>query len=267
MQTYSGFIQTNDITIHYERTGGEKHPFVLCHGITDNGRCMLRLAEYLAPHYDVIMVDARGHGLSDAPEDGYSSDHHADDLYGLIMGLGLDNPIIYGHSMGARTTIRLAAKYPNLPRSIILEDPVYIIPLSKTEKAARKLWLQQLPIEIQYRKTLTEVELIKIAKEQNHPDWTEAEEIEWARAKTQVSPKVAKVGHTMMSIIDDFPHISCNVLILKAEADKETRRKNKESITKIPQGKIIHIKGAGHNIRRDNWEETIQNLDGFLAKI
>lgn len=170
MQTTSNFIQTNGIKIHFERIRGNKTPIVLCHGITDNGRCMLRLSDHLSPDYDVIMVDARGHGLSDAPENGYSSDHHADDLFGLIKGLMLENPIIYGHSMGARTTVRLAAKYPDLPRAVILEDPVYILPLSENEKAARAQWRQQLINEINYRKTLSEAERLQIAKEQNHAD-------------------------------------------------------------------------------------------------
>ena len=85
MQTTTHFITTNNLTIHIERTGGEKQPFILCHGIADNGRCMLRLAEHLAPNYDVILADARGHGQSEAPASGYSADHHADDVAGIII--------------------------------------------------------------------------------------------------------------------------------------------------------------------------------------
>jgi len=267
MQTTSEFILTNGIKIHFERTGGNKTPFVLCHGITDNGRCMLRLAEHLTPNYDVFMVDARGHGLSDAPEDGYSSDHHADDLFGLIKGLKLKNPIIYGHSMGARTTVRLAAKYPTIPRAVILEDPVNILPLSEAEENAGAQWSQQLADEIRHRKTLSEAERLQIAKEQNHADWTQSEQFEWAKSKTQVSPNIIKVGHTMGSIISDFPLLACPVLILKADTDKVIQQKNTVSVAQIPHSQIIHISGAGHNIRRDNWVDTIDYLDEFLASV
>ena len=63
---HSGFVESNGIRLHYTRTGGDKPPLVLAHGVTDAGLCWTPLAEALAPEYDAIMVDARGHGRSDA---------------------------------------------------------------------------------------------------------------------------------------------------------------------------------------------------------
>lgn len=267
MQTTSNFIQTNGIKIHYERTGGNKPPFVFCHGITDNGRCFLRLAKHLEADFDVVMIDARGHGKSDAPLEGYSADHHADDLNGLIQFLGLDKPILYGHSMGARTVSRLAAKVPDLPRAVILEDPVYIIPMSDEEIKGTRQWVQQMPAEIQRWKTLSEAELLQMAAEAGYSDWTNAEQLEWAKSKTQVSPQVFSMGNTIGTITEDFPQITCPVLILKADADTKTRNKNEVATATIPNGKIIHVTGAGHNIRRDNWAASIQHLDAFLESL
>ena len=267
MQSTSKFVKTNGIQIHYERTGGDKPPFVLCHGITDNGRCFLRLAEHLAPRFEVILVDARGHGLSDAPEDGYSAEHHADDLAGLITALGLNQPVIYGHSMGARTVSRLAAKNPDLPRAVILEDPVYLLPMSREESEATLTWVRQMPAEIRRWKTLSETDLMAMAKEQGHPDWTEAEQVEWARAKAQVSPNVFKMGSTMETITADFPLIICPVLILKADAAQEIRTRTQAAVSNLLNGKIIHITNAGHNVRRDNWTDTIYHLENFLGEL
>jgi pimeloyl-ACP methyl ester carboxylesterase len=267
MQTTSHFIRTNGIKIHYERLENDKPPMIFCHGVSDNGRCLLRLAEYLAARFDGILVDARGHGLSEAPEEGYTADHHADDLYGLIQSLGLKNPILYGHSMGARTVSRFAAKYPDLPRAVILEDPVFIIPMTEEEKIGHDLWAQGMPAEIRSWKTMAETELLQMAAHAGHPDWTEAEQLEWARAKPQVSPNVMSVGSSMGTIPLDFPQIACPVLILKADADQTTRQKNEAAVTTIPNGKIIHVAGAGHNIRRDNWADTVRYLDEFLERL
>ena len=76
----SGDVVANGIKIHYNRTGGDKPPVVLAHGFTDNGLCWTRAAQVLEQDYDVIMYDARGHGFSDAPESGYSTEDHAADL-------------------------------------------------------------------------------------------------------------------------------------------------------------------------------------------
>src|SRR5689334_14974538 len=99
----SGEVETNGITMHYYRTGsgGQKPSLVLSHGATDDGLCWSRVARALESDYDVIMPDARGHGLSTAPEQGYSSMDHAADLAGFIRALGLQRPGVGGHSMGA----------------------------------------------------------------------------------------------------------------------------------------------------------------------
>ena len=267
MQTTSKFIRTNHIQIHYEQTGGEKPALLLCHGITDNGRCMMRLAEHFASQFTVFLIDARGHGKSAKPEVGYTADHHADDLYGLIQALDLNNPILYGHSMGARTVSRLAAKYPALPKAVILEDPVYIIPLSNKEMTSSRQWVQQMPNEIRRWKTLTEKERLQMAEEAGHPDWRDADKLEWAKAKIQVSPNVMSMSNTMSTIPDDFPKITCPVLILKADDIEETKVKNETAAATLIDGKIIHVKGAGHNVRRDNWSDTIRHLDEFLESL
>jgi pimeloyl-ACP methyl ester carboxylesterase len=118
-----GDVIANGIKIHYYRTGGDKPPFVLAHGFSDSGLCWTRVARVLAESYDLIMADARGHGLSDAPEGGYTSQEHAADLAGLIEALGLDRPTLMGHSMGASTVAATAVCYPELAACAVLEDP------------------------------------------------------------------------------------------------------------------------------------------------
>ena len=119
----SGDIVVNGLMLHYTRTGGAKPPVVLAHGFSDDGLCWTPVAEALATDYDIVMVDARGHGRSAAPEQGYGSADHADDLAGVIRALGLKRPAVLGHSMGAASTLVLAGLYPDLPRAILLEDP------------------------------------------------------------------------------------------------------------------------------------------------
>src|SRR5262245_60062606 len=68
-------VTANGITIHYYRTGnGDKPALVLSHGASDSGLCWTRLTRALEADYDVIMPDARGHGLSDAPATGYANE-------------------------------------------------------------------------------------------------------------------------------------------------------------------------------------------------
>src|SRR5690348_4133423 len=108
-QWQTGDVHANGIRQHYTRTGGDgtKPPLVLAHGFSDDGLCWIPVAEALAPDYDVVMVDARGHGLSEAPAQGYGPAEQAADLAVVIAALGLRRPAILGHSMGAATTLVL----------------------------------------------------------------------------------------------------------------------------------------------------------------
>lgn len=267
MKTSTGYIHNGQVRIHYERSGGDLPPVVLCHGITDNGRCLLRLAEHLAGRYDVIFYDARGHGLSDAPPTGYTADDHTADLAALIHALELENPILYGHSMGARTVARLAAQQPDLPRALILEDPVYLLPQTPEQAEAYRQWHRVMPEMLHGWQAMSIAERLALAKEQGFKDWREVDQAEWAQAKTQVRPQVFEMGNTMTTISADFERIPCPTLILKADADLETQAQQTAVAARLAQGEIVHIPGAGHNVRRDHWQATMTALDAFLKRI
>ena len=119
-----GYVIANGIRIHYWRTGGDKPVIIMAHGSSDNGLCWTNLAKELTNEYDIILPDARGHGLSDPPAKSDPADAQAEDLAGLIRKLKLEKPIVMGHSMGSSSVAWFAAKYPNIPRVVILEDPL-----------------------------------------------------------------------------------------------------------------------------------------------
>jgi N-formylmaleamate deformylase len=73
----TGVCETNGINIHYLRTGRAKPPLVLLHGLTGSGACWSPLARALEGEYDVVMPDARGHGDSSTPLDGYRYEDYA----------------------------------------------------------------------------------------------------------------------------------------------------------------------------------------------
>lgn len=132
-QWTSSSCQANGINIHYLRTGGDKPPVVLLHGLLMNGSCWTPLARALEKEYDVIMPDARGHGNSSAPDQGYSYDILAIDVLRLIDALNLTNPILLGHSMGGMTAAVAASQSPKRLRGLILADPTFLTPQRQKE--------------------------------------------------------------------------------------------------------------------------------------
>ena len=123
-----GTCEANGITIHYLRTGGDKPTLIALHGLTGSGACWTPVARALEDEYDVLMPDARGHGQSSAPADGYTYRDHANDVLGLIEALGLTRPVLLGHSMGGLTAALVASRLGSALRGVILADPTFISP-------------------------------------------------------------------------------------------------------------------------------------------
>ena len=133
-----GYVSANGIRLHYWRTGGAKPALVMAHGSSDDALCWTNLARELTDRYDVIMFDARGHGLSDPPTAADPVDVQVEDLAGLIKALKLDKPILMGHSMGSASVAWFAAKYPDVPRAVILEDPALVRPATPAAPAGAR---------------------------------------------------------------------------------------------------------------------------------
>ena len=123
-----GDLDINGVSLHYCRTGESgKQPLVLGHGFSDSSLCWLQTALDLEDSYDIIMPDARGHGLSARMKPG----EHVDmctDLAGIIQALGLQRPIVGGHSMGAVVAFQLGLHYPEIPKALFLMDPPWFEP-------------------------------------------------------------------------------------------------------------------------------------------
>jgi len=103
----------------WEATG---RPILCVHGITANCRCWDLMAEALLPDYRVIAMDLRGRGQSDKPSQGYSLDHHLQDINCLLDDLQIDRAVIMGHSLGAFIGLAFAARYPQRVDRLILVD-------------------------------------------------------------------------------------------------------------------------------------------------
>ncbi|MEZ5343602.1 MAG: alpha/beta hydrolase [Acidimicrobiales bacterium] len=90
---------TNDAPDIAWTRAGNGHPVVLVHGITENGSSWGAVADRLAEHNDVIVVDLRGHGASDMASD-YGLGAMASDLAAVMADAGVERPHLVGHSLG-----------------------------------------------------------------------------------------------------------------------------------------------------------------------
>lgn len=263
-----GYVLTNGIRMHYWRTGGTgKTPLVLAHGSSDDGLCWTNLAKELEGNYDIIMIDARGHGLSDPPRPDDPIDVQADDLMGLIRELKLVNPIVMGHSMGSFAAAMFASKYPDVPRAIVLEDP-NLANRPMTPPAGAPTDPQARRAAVLATNNKSEAELVAGCM-RNSPKWGRSECEIWAPSKRRHHPDTA-LGRGVGArppMTELFAKITAPTLILKADAQGDLRQENERVAGILKHGQIVHIEGAAHNVRRDAKQRTLAVLKPFLAKV
>jgi len=261
----SAYVDVNGLRLHYWRTGGEGKPvMVMAHGITDYGLNWAGLAERLQPDYDIVMYDARGHGYSDKPDGPYDLASHVADLVGLLQALGIERPVLMGHSMGGSTVALAAATYPELARAIILEDPADI--LARTDPLKPEIipdW-KQMVLEDRNNDPAA---LMEHARTVRHPGWRDIDYQLWAESKRLVHPNVVDIlnGDGFGDAGVTYPKIQVPTLILKADADSAGRARNLEIASLLPNGKLVHFGGAGHVVRNDRPDEVEREIRTFLA--
>ncbi len=116
------FIKKDDIALAYEDLNPGAPPIVFIHGWSCDHNIFASQADFFKRSHQVVSVDLRGHGQSDAPPVDYTMATYADDIAFLCTEMNLLDPIVVGHSMGGNVALELAARHPEIPDSIVLID-------------------------------------------------------------------------------------------------------------------------------------------------
>jgi pimeloyl-ACP methyl ester carboxylesterase len=126
------FADLLDVRLYYERAGSGDPELLFVPGWCCDHTAFRPQFDHFGRDHTVTAVDLRGVGKSDAPDDGYSIPQLADDLAALCGAVGIERPVVVGHSLGGMIAVDLAARYPSLPSALVLVDPGPIDPLPTT---------------------------------------------------------------------------------------------------------------------------------------
>lgn len=126
-------VETNGIETYYEDYGSGQ-PIVVLHGATADHQVWAEQLQPLTDDYRVILYDLRGHGKTGGSDlDRYTVDTYADDLAAFIDALGLDQPVVLGHSLGGMIGYAFADAYPEKLSALITIGSVTPETFSKKE--------------------------------------------------------------------------------------------------------------------------------------
>jgi pimeloyl-ACP methyl ester carboxylesterase len=272
-----GCVTANGIAQHYWRTGdgtsGARPTVILLHGHMLNGLSWLRVAKALEAGFDLILPDARGHGQSDGLAAGNLSAPLVADLAGLIHALGLEQPHLLGHSMGASTAAHAAAAYPEMIGSILLEDPPWQRRSSAlpTDSPGYNAWLASYLAWVERYRTLTRTEQYAAALEQMSPGanfWAEEDEyVPWVHSLAQFDldwlRRAADLWREDGSVSGVLPRVACPVLYMPAAGQSSFGIFSRPEAPTLPNVTTIPF-DTGHFIHLAAFDRYIGVVTAFL---
>jgi pimeloyl-ACP methyl ester carboxylesterase len=268
-----GSVTANGIDVSYYRVGDrDGRTVVVAHGFYEDARCNRRLVNALADDgYDVVAYNARGHGHTDAPEDGYAPADRVADLVGVLDALDVDDPVLYGHSMGGHTVAMTTANHPERVRAVVMEDPAAMYGLPDEDPEVMAEYVRE-RVQAAHERSF----------EERREEYAEAhpEAADWlARAGQCLSEHIANVPREGYPPLEGrFPDVHAPALILKRDPDAvETeatelapvgaRARDLDVADALPDGRLVHVHGAGHHVVRTAEDAALAELRAFLARL
>jgi pimeloyl-ACP methyl ester carboxylesterase len=119
------FIEIGGARIHYVEQG-EGPALLLIHGLGGHARTFTHsLVDRLARHHRVVVMERPGSGHSTRPRGASAGPlSQARTVADFIRALGLDRPLLVGHSLGGAVALATALEYPELVRGLALVAPL-----------------------------------------------------------------------------------------------------------------------------------------------
>ncbi len=220
---------------------GEGEPLVLQHGTAGSIELWQELGytEALANHYQLILIDARGHGKSDKPHDpsAYTLHQRAKDVISVLNHAGIERASYLGYSMGGWIGYGLAKYFQERFNAFILggaqpyESGALVESLGSVLDQGMEAFIElgeqyQVPISPEYRRRLLASDPIalKAAVSQPRPDLSDT----LAKIKTPVlmyvggqdpiCPQVSKAANKIPgAILKKLPGMNHNDVFYKCQ--------------------------------------------------
>ena len=258
-------LTTNSIDIHYT-IEGDGPVVTMSHALGCNISLWDEQAKALSERYRVLRYDTRGHGGSSAPPGPYSLEQMADDLHGLLTGLGVTATHFVGISMGGMIGQIFALKYPSMVKSLVLCSTT-----SRYPTAIRSAWVERIrTVETKGMEPMVEPALERwftAAFRERHHDVMDG-----VRAMIRGTPPQGYIGCCYaiptIDVADRLGEVRCPTLIVAGEDDPGTPVPMAQEIrAAIPSSELAILPSASHLCNLEQPEAFNHVLLGFLDKV
>jgi pimeloyl-ACP methyl ester carboxylesterase len=252
--------KNGDISIRYE-VEGKGPPLLFHHGLTSCLEIWGRETGYvdsLKNDYQLILMDARGHGESDKPHDpqAYAMEQRVGDVTAVLDDLGIKSTHFFGYSYGGRVGFELAKLVPERVRSLIIGGAGARVKKPGPEGLRQiQLW-EKVPQEVLKGLVATFEKASPISRD----------------AKTRLLANdpnaiiaIMKSSPLWLDLEDDLPGMTIPFLIFVGEADPAFPAAT-EASRRLPNVTYVSLPGLDH-LQTAFSNLMLPHIKKFLARV
>jgi pimeloyl-ACP methyl ester carboxylesterase len=251
-------VYRDGVALYYDEDGGGDPPMLFVHGWCCDHTYFAPQFEHFRKEHRCVAVDQRGHGRSDKPEQTYSMSAFAEDLAWVCNEIGVQKPVVVGHSMGGVIATQLAAQFPDLPSAIVLVDAPVAAPRGLREGLAPLFQALRSP---GYRETAQGFVADRL--------FIDADDRE--RKQRIVDAMASAPQHVMASAFEQIfawdddealPKVTCPVLNIQAAGPLNELPRFQQLCPQLINGQTV---GAGHFNQLEVPDQVNAMIERFLA--
>jgi len=261
----------------FRRIYGNGPPLIILHGLYGSSDNWVTIARILSDSFTIILPDQRNHGQSPHNEV-HDYDSMRDDLFELVNDLSIKKFFLAGHSMGGKTAIAFALKWPEMLNGLLIAD---VSPFT-TENTQTSIHSQHsvildaiLSIDLQKvnsRKVADSLLSLKIPSEKERAlilknlERTSENNFAWKLNAQSLSKNLKNIMVGVERPTDYNRQITGFPIIFLKGGESEYLPENdfKDILKVFPAAEIVEIPGAGHWIQVDKPEEVVKYIRRLL---
>lgn len=273
MTQTNGFFTTSDQAHLYYEVHGKGQPLFLVHGWQCSSRFWQHNIPELSKHFQVIVMDNRGHGKSSKGLQGQIVARYAQDIRELSEFLGLKNFILMGWSLGGPTVLSYWQQYKTdsnlIGLGLIAMTPFPFSPEEWNSQGLRNYNMEgfnaQVNRLVNEREEYFEFFANAIFKDGKRPAGTD-----WVIEEFRKLPPWLSAAIYSDYIATDFtnvlPTITVPTLVVNADGPVFAWgiKQGTYLTSLIPNGKFVAFTESGHMLFYEEAEKFNQTVSDFI---
>jgi non-heme chloroperoxidase len=250
------------IRMHYAEQGDRSGPvIVMLHGFTDSWFSYSRVLPLIDPKYHVYVLDQRGHGNSDRPQEGYTPRNFAEDVLAFMESKELKKVTVVGHSMGSFVAQYVAALAPKRVNNLVLIG---------SAASARNSAVKELQQAINSLSDRVSEEFIR-----DFQTGTVAQPVPEEFMNSVVKESQKLPVHVWKAVINDLVadagaelnNIESPTLIIWGDRETVFLRAEQDALLSgIPNARLRVYEGTGHSPTWEQPERLARDLQDFITR-